>query len=178
MKKNFFEYDPSKPNDFVAISLDKKVRAEIDQKIQDLIGKYENHSMSKAFQPANHPKTNNVMEEEIYTQKVSFTGMKMHQEEYFSAKPQENTEKLDETQEEKMYKLMERSGWKRGSGLGKNEQGMITPLITKKKFASKTSIILNDITVDKETLAAITEKYIFHKKLTKKLKLKQTDHQE
>lgn len=35
---------------------------------------------------------------------------------------------------------MEKSGWKIGSGLGKNEQGMKTPLIAKKTNAN-TAII-------------------------------------
>lgn len=47
--------------------------------------------------------------------------------------------------EAKAKKMMERMGWK-GSGLGKDEQGIVTPLIAKKNSSSSGKIVQSELT--------------------------------
>lgn len=188
LKKNMYEYDPAKPNDYNMVFQDKKIKSEIEAKIHEIeerIEKEKTKENSTIFLSRPTGEKSPIKRQSQGTGQGIFNGEgtgfgggswnkggglgEMELRPSFGSRSKGKNQEKDqdvwmvseagESQEEKMYKLMERSGWKRGSGLGKNEQGMITPLITKKRLASKTSIIMNDTTVDKETLAAITEKY-------------------
>ncbi len=50
--------------------------------------------------------------------------------------------------EAKAKKIMERMGW-RGSGLGKDEQGIVAPLIAKKHNSSSGKIVQSELTYDR-----------------------------
>ena len=53
-------------------------------------------------------------------------------------------EELSMTGTEKALKIMEKSGWKVGKGIGRDEKGMITPLIAV-KTTSNTAVIKNSV---------------------------------
>ena len=51
------------------------------------------------------------------------------------------------TTEEKILNMMEKQGWRMGAGLGKNEQGIKTPLVAQKTNSNSAIIKTSDVDI-------------------------------
>ena len=60
-------------------------------------------------------------------------------------------------QNAKVKKMMESMGWK-GKGLGREEQGILNPLITKKTAGSSTTGVIVQSSIQNPTIASETKK--------------------
>jgi len=63
---------------------------------------------------------------------------------------------------EKALKIMEKSGWKLGKGIGKEETGMITPLIAY-KTNSRTAVIKNSVFELEDVLDPVIKEKLLQK---------------
>lgn len=107
------EYDPARPNDYEWV-LEERRRRQAAEEEERKQKEAEELAMQEEGNLSKYP----TMEEE---------GAEIEEE---------------PSDEEKIMKMLEKQGWKMGEGLGKNRQGMTTPLIAK-KTTGNTAVIVN-----------------------------------
>jgi len=111
------EYDPARPNDYEAVLEDRRRRqAEEEERRQR--------------------EAERIQEEE------SYIGLQEGGADLSKYPTMEEEVEEEPSDEEKIMKMLEKQGWKMGEGLGKNRQGMTTPLIAK-KVTGNTAVIAN-----------------------------------
>ena len=128
------EYDPWKPNDYEQILMRRKRLEKQMQTKQKLLEKQriaQEQALAAKEKSKNQEKDVilDLSAEDAYKQRVMKSS----------------------NQNAKVKKMMESMGWK-GKGLGREEQGILNPLITKKAYGSSTTGVIVESTIQNPTI--------------------------
>ena len=118
------EYDPARPNNYQKIIAKRhRLKREMETKRKIL----EKHKKIAAQEASNTVVNLDVSAEDAFRMRVMRS--------------------QGQSQTEKVKRMMSNMGWTEGKGLGRQEQGMLNPLIQKKNAGSSTTGIIVESTI-------------------------------
>ncbi|UKK00642.2 hypothetical protein MACK_000716 [Theileria orientalis] len=143
------EYDPRFPNEYEKVSKIFSIKSHI--KSSTSVAPVAEKPVSREPTPSVEPEQRLSGDEMLKRRLEAMAKSELYSEGVDGTQPQDDgsegvTTKLEAPEPKRSQpvalKMMEKMGWKEGLGLGKNEQGMVTPLVAK-QTGKNSAIIVN-----------------------------------
>ncbi|KAG5235320.1 DNA-damage-repair/toleration protein [Salix suchowensis] len=124
------EYDPARPNDYEDYRREKKRKAMEAERLREIERRRQEEEERESREKEDRERDTNISGEEAWKRRAAMSGGGVPR----SPSPPSNGDgfRIGKSETVGLGRMMAKMGWKEGQGLGKQEQGITTPLVAKK----------------------------------------------